>query len=136
MEKTIVAKSGLPVRFESIEITGFRRKLSLENLKTIMRFLAGVRRSKLLLKQFKPDIVIGTGGYVCGPVVYAAAKLGIPTMIHEQNVLPGLTNRFLSRMQDSIAVSFKGSESKFPKAKRVVFTGNPRATTVATCRCK
>jgi UDP-N-acetylglucosamine--N-acetylmuramyl-(pentapeptide) pyrophosphoryl-undecaprenol N-acetylglucosamine transferase len=75
--------------------------------------------------------VIGTGGYVCGPVVYAAAKLGIPTMIHEQNVLPGLTNRFLSRYASCIAVSFKGSESKFPNAKRVIFTGNPRATTVA-----
>ncbi|QGQ95778.1 undecaprenyldiphospho-muramoylpentapeptide beta-N-acetylglucosaminyltransferase [Paenibacillus psychroresistens] len=131
LEKTIVAKSGLPIRFESIEITGFRRKLSMENLKTVMRFLAGVRRSKQLIKQFKPDVVIGTGGYVCGPVVYAAAKLNIPTMVHEQNVLPGLTNRFLSRYATCIAVSFKGSESKFPKAKRVVFTGNPRATTVA-----
>jgi UDP-N-acetylglucosamine--N-acetylmuramyl-(pentapeptide) pyrophosphoryl-undecaprenol N-acetylglucosamine transferase len=131
LEKSIVAKSGLPIHFESIEITGFRRKLSMDNVKTILRFLAGVRRSNRLLKQFKPDIVIGTGGYVCGPVVYAAAKLGIPTMIHEQNVLPGLTNRFLSRYASSIAVSFKGSESKFPKAKRVIFTGNPRATTVA-----
>jgi UDP-N-acetylglucosamine--N-acetylmuramyl-(pentapeptide) pyrophosphoryl-undecaprenol N-acetylglucosamine transferase len=131
LEKEIVARSGLPIRFESIDITGFRRKLSVDNLKTILRFFAGVRRSKQLLKQYKPDIVIGTGGYVCGPVVYAAAKLGIPTMIHEQNVLPGLTNRFLSRYASIIAVSFKGSESKFPKAKRVIFTGNPRATTVA-----
>jgi UDP-N-acetylglucosamine--N-acetylmuramyl-(pentapeptide) pyrophosphoryl-undecaprenol N-acetylglucosamine transferase len=131
LEKDIVAKSGLPLRFESIEINGFRRKLSLDNLKTIVRFFRGVSRSKQLLKQFNPDIVIGTGGYVCGPVVYAAAKLGIPTMIHEQNVLPGLTNRFLSRYTGSIAVSFKGSESKFPNAKRVIFTGNPRATTVA-----
>jgi UDP-N-acetylglucosamine--N-acetylmuramyl-(pentapeptide) pyrophosphoryl-undecaprenol N-acetylglucosamine transferase len=131
LEKEIVAKSGLPLRFESIEINGFRRKLSLDNLKTILRFFRGVSRSKQLLKQFNPDIVIGTGGYVCGPVVYAAAKLGIPTMIHEQNVLPGLTNRFLSRYANSIAVSFTGSESKFPKAKRVIFTGNPRATTVA-----
>jgi UDP-N-acetylglucosamine--N-acetylmuramyl-(pentapeptide) pyrophosphoryl-undecaprenol N-acetylglucosamine transferase len=131
LEKEIVAKSGLPLRFESIEINGFRRKLSVDNLKTIIRFFRGVSRSKQLLKQFNPDIVIGTGGYVCGPVVYAAAKLGIPTMIHEQNVLPGLTNRFLSRYASSIAVSFKGSESSFPKAKRVIFTGNPRATTVA-----
>jgi UDP-N-acetylglucosamine--N-acetylmuramyl-(pentapeptide) pyrophosphoryl-undecaprenol N-acetylglucosamine transferase len=131
LEKEIVAKSGLPLRFESIEINGFRRKLSLDNLKTVLRFFRGVSRSKQLIKQFNPDIVIGTGGYVCGPVVYAAAKLGISTMIHEQNVLPGLTNRFLSRYASSIAVSFKGSESKFPNAKRIIFTGNPRATTVA-----
>jgi len=131
LEKEIVAKSGLPIRFEAIEITGFRRKISLDNLKTVLRFLRGVRRSKQLLRQFKPDVVIGTGGYVCGPVVYAAAKLGLPTIVHEQNVLPGLTNRFLSRYASTIAVSFKGSESNFPKAKRVVFTGNPRATTVA-----
>ncbi|MEX2462466.1 MAG: undecaprenyldiphospho-muramoylpentapeptide beta-N-acetylglucosaminyltransferase [Paenibacillaceae bacterium] len=132
LEKDIVAKSGLPICFESIEITGFRRKLSLDNLKTILRFFRGVHRSKQLINQFKPDVVIGTGGYVCGPVVYAAAKLGFPTMIHEQNVLPGLTNRFLSRYASCIAVSFRGSESNFPKAKYVVFTGNPRATTVSS----
>ena len=131
LEQEIVVKSGLPIQFESIEITGFRRKLSIDNLKTVLRFLSGVRRSKQLLRKFKPDIVIGTGGYVCGPVVYAAARLGYPTIIHEQNVLPGLTNRFLSRFASCIAVSFKGSESNFPKAKRVIFTGNPRATTVS-----
>jgi UDP-N-acetylglucosamine--N-acetylmuramyl-(pentapeptide) pyrophosphoryl-undecaprenol N-acetylglucosamine transferase len=132
LEKDIVAKSGLPIRFEFIEITGFRRKLSVDNIITVINFLKGVRRSKQLLKQFKPDIVIGTGGYVCGPVLYAAARLGFPTMIHEQNVLPGLTNRFLSRYTNCVAVSFKGSESNFPKAKHVVFTGNPRATTVSS----
>ncbi|MDB5053607.1 MAG: murG [Bacilli bacterium] len=131
LEKEIVTKSELPISFESIHITGFRRKISIDNLKTILRFFRGSNRAKKLLKQFKPDIVIGTGGYVCGPVVYAAAKLGIPTIIHEQNVLPGLTNRFLSRYAATVAVSFKGSEAKFPKAKRVIFTGNPRATTVA-----
>ncbi|NMO94776.1 undecaprenyldiphospho-muramoylpentapeptide beta-N-acetylglucosaminyltransferase [Paenibacillus lemnae] len=128
LESRLVPQENLP--FESIDITGFRRKLSLDNVKTIMRFFKGVTRSKKLLSQFKPDIVIGTGGYVCGPVVYAAAKLGIPTMIHEQNAIPGLTNQFLSRYADSVAVSFEGSERSFPKAKRVLYTGNPRATTV------
>ncbi|MCT1397753.1 undecaprenyldiphospho-muramoylpentapeptide beta-N-acetylglucosaminyltransferase [Paenibacillus sp. p3-SID867] len=128
LESKLVPQEKLP--FESIDITGFRRKLSLDNVKTIMRFFKGVKRSKALLKEFKPDVVIGTGGYVCGPVVYAAAKLGIPTMIHEQNAIPGLTNQFLSRYADTVAVSFEGSESSFPKAKRTVYTGNPRATTV------
>ncbi|WP_059052182.1 undecaprenyldiphospho-muramoylpentapeptide beta-N-acetylglucosaminyltransferase [Paenibacillus senegalimassiliensis] len=128
LESSLVPKQDIP--FEAIDITGFRRKLSLDNVKTVMRFLKGVRTSKKLLREFKPDVVIGTGGYVCGPVVYAAAKLGIPSIIHEQNAVPGLTNRFLSKYVSAVAVSFEDSESAFPAARRVVYTGNPRATTV------
>lgn len=130
LESSIVPKSGLP--FKAIDITGFRRKLSMDNVKTVMRFLKGVRSSKQMLKEFKPDVVVGTGGYVCGPVVYAAAKLGIPTVIHEQNAVPGLTNRFLSKYVSTVAVSFEGSESAFSGARRVIYTGNPRATVVHT----
>ncbi|MEB3100629.1 undecaprenyldiphospho-muramoylpentapeptide beta-N-acetylglucosaminyltransferase [Ferviditalea candida] len=127
LEREIVGKRGIP--FEAVRITGFRRKLfSAHNVKTVVRFLRGVARSKKLLREFKPDVVVGTGGFVCGPVVYAAAKLGIPTLIHEQNVIPGLTNRFLSRYVDCIAVSFKGSEAHFKKAAKVVYTGNPSAS--------
>lgn len=128
MESRVVPEQGIP--FEAIEITGFRRKLSFENVKTIVRFLKGAQRSKALLREFKPDVVIGTGGYVCGPVVYAAAKLGIPTFIHEQNAIPGLTNQFLSRYADHVGVSFPESASQFPKAKETSFTGNPCATNV------
>lgn len=128
MESRIVPEQG--IEFEAIEITGFRRKLSLDNVKTVVRFLKGVGRSKALLKAFKPDVVVGTGGYVCGPVVYAAAKLGIPTFIHEQNAIPGLTNQFLSRFASTVGVSFKQSESLFPKARRTLYTGNPCATNV------
>ncbi|MFM9280676.1 undecaprenyldiphospho-muramoylpentapeptide beta-N-acetylglucosaminyltransferase [Paenibacillus jiagnxiensis] len=128
LESKLVPQENLP--FESIDITGFRRSLSLENVKTVIRFLQGVRTSKALLKQFKPDVVVGTGGYVCGPVVYAASRLGIPTIIHEQNAIPGLTNSFLSRYADTVAVSFEGAEAAFPKARNVLYTGNPRATTV------
>ncbi|QOS80235.1 undecaprenyldiphospho-muramoylpentapeptide beta-N-acetylglucosaminyltransferase [Paenibacillus sp. JNUCC31] len=129
LESKLVPQENIP--FQSIDITGFRRKLSIDNLKTVMRFLQGVRKSKKMLREFKPDVVIGTGGYVCGPVVYAAAKLGIPSVIHEQNAIPGLTNKFLTRYVDTVAVSFEGSEKAFSGAKRVVYTGNPRATTVA-----
>ncbi|EFM12820.1 UDP-N-acetylglucosamine--N-acetylmuramyl-(pentapeptide) pyrophosphoryl-undecaprenol N-acetylglucosamine transferase [Paenibacillus curdlanolyticus YK9] len=128
LENRIVPKLG--IRFEAVEITGFRRKLSLENVKTVVRFLKGVKRAKRLLREFKPDVVVGTGGYVCGPVVYAAAKLGIPTLIHEQNVIPGLTNQFLARYTDSVAVSFPDSERHFAKAKRTFYAGNPCATNV------
>lgn len=128
LESRIIPEQGIP--FEAVEITGFRRKLSFENVKTIVRFLKGVQRSKQLLRQFKPDIVVGTGGYVCGPVVYAAAKLGIPTFIHEQNAIPGLTNQFLSKYVSAVGVSFKETQAHFAKAKRSVYTGNPCATNV------
>ena len=98
LESTLVPRENIP--FKSIHITGFKRKFSFENVKTILRFLKGVSESKKILKEFKADVVIGTGGYVCGPVVYAASKLGIPTIIHEQNSVPGLTNKFLSRYVD------------------------------------
>lgn len=128
MESKIVRRADVP--FESIEITGFKRKLSYDNVRTVIRFLRGVNRSKQLIKQFKPDVVIGTGGYVCGPVVYAAARLGIPTFIHEQNAIPGLTNKFLTSFVSHVGVSFEDSLAYFAKAKQVSFTGNPCASQV------
>jgi len=127
LESSIVPREKIP--FQSIHITGFKRKLSLDNIKTIFRFLKGVNDSKRMIKEFKPDVVIGTGGYVCGPVVYAAAKLGIPTIIHEQNSVPGLTNKFLSRYVKKVAICFDEAKEFFSKEK-VVFTGNPRASEV------
>lgn len=127
LESRLVPRENIP--FKSIHITGFKRKLSFDNIKTVYRFLKGVTDSKKLLKEFKADIVIGTGGYVCGPVVYAAAKLGIPSIIHEQNSVPGLTNKFLSRFVDKIGICFEEAKEFFPKEK-VVFTGNPRASEV------
>jgi UDP-N-acetylglucosamine--N-acetylmuramyl-(pentapeptide) pyrophosphoryl-undecaprenol N-acetylglucosamine transferase len=128
LEADIVSKTG--INFRSIEVTGFKRSLSFENMLTIVRFLRAVTLSKSYIKDFKADAVVGTGGYVCGPVVYAAHRLGIPTMIHEQNVIPGLTNKFLSRFADRIAISFSSSAKYFPQDK-VALTGNPRATEVA-----
>ncbi|MFD2443429.1 undecaprenyldiphospho-muramoylpentapeptide beta-N-acetylglucosaminyltransferase [Bacillus sp. CGMCC 1.16607] len=127
LESKIVPRE--KILFKTIHITGFKRKLSIDNIKTVYRFLKGVKESKKLLREFKPDVVIGTGGYVCGPVVYAASKLGIPTIIHEQNSVPGLTNKFLSRYVDKIAVCFEVAKEYFP-AEKVIFTGNPRATEV------
>ncbi|KKB39258.1 undecaprenyldiphospho-muramoylpentapeptide beta-N-acetylglucosaminyltransferase [Bacillus thermotolerans] len=131
LESDLVRREKIP--FRSIEITGFKRSISMENVKTVTRFLKGVRRCKKLLKEFKPDAVIGTGGYVCGPVVYAAAKLGIPTVIHEQNSVPGLTNKFLSRYVDQVAICFEEARQFFPQEK-VVLTGNPRASEVANAQ--
>lgn len=127
LEKDIVTREGIP--FESLNITGFKRKLSFENIKTIYRFLRGVSKSKRLIKAFRPDVIIGTGGYVCGPVVYAGTKCGVATVIHEQNSVPGLTNKFLSRYVDKVAISLDAARSFFPENK-VVLTGNPRASEV------
>lgn len=127
LEATIVPRAG--IEFESIEIAGFKRKLSLDNLRTVWKFIRAVARSKELLRKFKPDAVIGTGGYVCGPVVFAATQLGIRTVIHEQNVVPGLANNFLSKFVNHVAVSFQDSFAHFPQNKTVL-TGNPCATQV------
>lgn len=127
LEKGIVTKQEIP--FKSIVISGFRRSLSIENFKTIYRFLKGVSDSKKIIREFNPDVVVGTGGYVCGPVVYAAAKLGYPTIIHEQNSIPGLTNKFLNRYVTKVAICFEEVANHFSKEK-VVFTGNPRASEV------
>jgi UDP-N-acetylglucosamine--N-acetylmuramyl-(pentapeptide) pyrophosphoryl-undecaprenol N-acetylglucosamine transferase len=127
LEANIVPRHG--IAFQSVEISGLKRKLSLDNLKTLWRFVRAVADAKNMLRQFQPDVVIGTGGYVCAPVVYAASRLGIPTMIHEQNVVPGLTNKFLARSATRVAVSFSESLALFPAGKTVL-TGNPRATEV------
>ncbi|AOM83274.1 undecaprenyldiphospho-muramoylpentapeptide beta-N-acetylglucosaminyltransferase [Salisediminibacterium beveridgei] len=129
MEATIVPREGIP--FQSVKITGFRRKLSFENIKTVIRFMKAVRTARGYIRTFQPDIVIGTGGYVCGPVVYAASKAGIPTVIHEQNSVPGLTNKFLSRYADRIVTSFEVEPGAFPKHKMHLL-GNPRATEVVS----
>ena len=139
LESRVVPRHGL--RFEQIDITGFRRSLSWHNVRTVWRFVRGVRKAKALLHEFRPDIVVGTGGYVCGPVVYAAAKLGIPALIHEQNVVPGLTNRFLCRYVQGVAVSFADSLPHFQRllasrsgkrgSVRLTHTGNPCASVVA-----
>lgn len=127
LESRIVPDAGID--FKTVEIQGFKRSISLENFKTIYLFLKSVRDSKKIIKEFKPDVVVGTGGYVCGSVVYAASRMNIPTFIHEQNSVAGITNKFLGHFVDKIGICFDDVKSDFP-AKKVVFTGNPRAQQV------
>lgn len=122
MEKDIIPKENIP--FESIEIYGFDRKKIFKNIKVISYFYKAIKRCKKLIKNFNPDIVIGVGGYVTGPVIYSAKKLGYKTLIHEQNSVPGKANLFLSKYADLIAVSFKSTIKSFPEYK-TIFTGNP-----------
>lgn len=122
MEKDIVPKYGLP--YEELEMYGFNRKNLFKNFKTVKSLLGSYYKAKKIIKEFKPDIVIGVGGYVTAPVIYAAKNLGISTLIHEQNTVPGKTNLYLSRFASKIAVSFESSINYFPEYK-TVFTGNP-----------
>lgn len=124
MEKDIVPKYNIP--FKTIKIYGFYHKKIYKNIKTISTFIKSYKECKKIIKEFKPDVVIGVGGYVTGPVLFAAHKLGFKTFIHEQNSVPGKANLFLSKFVDKIGVSFKSSISAFPKEK-VIFTGNPRS---------
>lgn len=127
LENKILPETEIP--FKTLEIQGFKRKLTFENIRTLRLFIQSIRIAKKQLKDFQPDVVIGTGGYVSGAVMYAASRLKIPTIIHEQNSVPGLTNRFLSRYVDKIAVCFDDVRSFFPEEK-VVLIGNPRAQEV------
>lgn len=128
LETRIVPAAG--IRLATMQMQGFKRSLSLDNFKTVYLFLKAVHHAKKLIKDFKPDVVLGTGGYVSGAVLYAAAKMGIPTVIHEQNSIVGVTNRFLSRYVDEVAIAFAAARSQF-KGVPVTLTGNPRAQQVA-----
>lgn len=130
LENRIVPENGVP--FQAIKIQGFKRSLSMYNFKTLYLFFKAIRESKNIIHSFKPDVVIGTGGYVCGPVVFAASRMGVPSVIHEQNSVAGLTNRFLARYVQKIAICFEEAKEQFGKhANKVVYTGNPRAQEVA-----
>lgn len=128
LESKIVKNAG--IAFKTIEIQGFRRKLSLDNLKTVKLFLSSIHKSRKIIKEFKPDIVVGTGGYVSSAIVYAAHSMHIPTVIHEQNTIAGVTNKFLAKFVDKIAIAFTEAADQFNEKKKIVFTGNPRAQEV------
>ncbi len=123
MEAELIPKTGYP--FETIRVSGFQRKISPALLKSAGDALAGFSQAGKIVESFSPDLVIGTGGYVCGPVVGAARRKKISTMILEQNVIPGVTNRLLGRLVDGVAVTYDKSREYFPGRRQVVVTGNP-----------
>ncbi|WP_315007158.1 undecaprenyldiphospho-muramoylpentapeptide beta-N-acetylglucosaminyltransferase [uncultured Granulicatella sp.] len=129
LESKIVPQAGYA--FESIKIEGLKRSLSLENLKTAYYMVTSVIKARKILKEFKPDVVIGTGGYVCAPVLFAASLLKIPTIIHEQNSVAGVTNKFLAKWVNKIAICFEDVKKDFASySDKVVLTGNPRGQEV------
>lgn len=108
-----------------VKIQGLRRSLSPANLKTAYLVLTSPRRAREILREFKPDLVIGTGGYVCWPLLRAAASLGIPTMVHESNALPGVAVRQLQGKVDVILTNFEQTEQLLKAKEKIVHVGNP-----------
>lgn len=123
LENDLVPRAGYDL--ERIEAYGINRKISLNNIKNIFKTLNSFKQAKAIIKKLKPDIVIGTGGYICGPVLLAARKYKIPTILHESNAYPGVAVRLLAGKVSSVLVGFEDAKKRLPKAKRVIVTGTP-----------
>ena len=122
IESKLVPKAGYPL--VTMDVRGFKRKLTLDNVTNAGRALAAVFRCKKLIREFQPDLVIGTGGYVSGPLVWAACDKGIPTAIHEQNAFPGLTTRKLAPRVNKVLLGFEAAATRL-KCRESVLVGNP-----------
>ena len=123
LENDLVPRAGYNLK--TIEAYGLSKKISVDNLKKLIKTFRGLSQAKKIIKEFNPDVVIGTGGYICGAVIMAAHKLKIPTMLHESNSFPGKAVKMLAKRTDTIMVSFEDAISRIPKAKNVVLTGTP-----------
>jgi len=111
-------------RIIGLPVAGLQRKLTLSNLALPFKVLKSIRMAKRIIKEFKPDIAVGVGGYASAPLLWSASRLGIPTLIQEQNGYAGLTNKIIGKKAQSICVAYEGMERFFP-ADRIVMTGNP-----------
>lgn len=125
-EERIAEKYGY--EFRAIDGMGIPRKISKRLFKSIITNTKGLREAKKIVREFKPDIAIGTGGYVCGPIIYQASKLGVATLIHESNSYPGFTSKFLSKRVDKMCISYKEAKDHFDYKENIVITGNPVRT--------
>lgn len=126
LENDLVPRAGY--KLKTINAYGIRRELKIENLKRLYYTIHAKKEAKRILEEFKPDIVIGTGGYICGAAILAAKKYNIPTMLHESNAFPGKAVKMLSKKVDTILVSFEDAKNRLPNAKNVVLTGTPTKT--------
>lgn len=136
MEQRLVPQAGFEIK--SITISGFKRSFSpksmLENVKTVSRTFTSSREAKKIIAEFKPDICIGTGGYVSGPVIRTAAKMGIPCIIHEQNAYPGITNKMLAKSVKKVMLAVPDAKKYFDKNVDFVITGNPVRQEILTAK--
>ena len=129
LENDLVPRAGY--KLKTIEAYGIKRQISLSNLKNAYKTLKSYKLAKKIVKDIKPNIIVGTGGYICGPVFSGAFKYGIPTVIHESNAFPGIAVKLLSKKTNTVLVGFEDTKKRLPKAKNVVVTGTP--TKVCNC---
>ncbi len=122
MEMQKVPQAGYTI--EGLWIAGIQRKITLQNMMFPLKLVSSLWKSRKIIKKFKPDAVIGTGGFASGPLLQVANSNNIPTVIQEQNSYPGITNKILSKKANAICVAYENLERFFPKDK-IVFTGNP-----------
>lgn len=123
LEKDLVSRAGYELK--TVDAYGLSKEISIKNIGNMMKTLKGINQAKKIVKDFKPDIVIGTGGYICGSAILAAKKYQVPTILHESNAFPGKAVEMLSKKVDTILVAFQEAKNRILKAKNVVVTGTP-----------
>tara|TARA_B100000768_G_scaffold180073_1_gene199152 strand:+ start:265 stop:1374 length:1110 start_codon:yes stop_codon:yes gene_type:complete len=123
MEMEKIPKAGYQI--EGLWISGIQRKLTFANLSFPFKLISSLWNAKKIIKRFKPDICIGVGGFASGPLLKAATWAKVPTLIHESNSHPGITNKLLGKNVNTVCVAFQGMQKFFPKAKNLIITGNP-----------
>lgn len=123
LENDLVPRAGY--KLKTIEAYGLSKKISIDNMKKMCETLKATSKARKIIKEFKPDVVIGAGGYICGPVVWAAKKENIPVALHESNAFPGKAVKFLAKKADVVLISFEEARERIHSAKKIVFTGTP-----------
>lgn len=130
METELVPREGYEIK--TVDITNIHRSLKpreiVHNLNTLRNVVVATGEAKKIISEFRPDVAVGTGGYVCYPVLRAAHAMGVPTLVHESNAVPGLTTRMLAGIVDCIMVGFEGAKENYKSGANVVFTGTPVRT--------
>ena len=123
LENDLVPRAGYELK--TIEAYGLSKKISIENFKKMYATLMATGKARKIIKEFKPDIIVGAGGYICGPVVWAANKEKIPVVLHESNAFPGKAVKMLAPKVNTVLISFEEARSRIPNARNIVFTGTP-----------
>ena len=123
LENDLIPRAGYDLK--RIEAYGFNRKISLDNVKKMYKTFKSIGQAKKIIQDFKPDIMIGTGGYICLPVALAASKLNVPIVLHESNAFPGVAIKMLSKKASAILVGFEDAKKRIKSAENVVVVGNP-----------
>mgnify|MGYP000554272954 FL=1 len=123
LEKDLVPRAGYELK--NIEAYGINRKINLDNIKRLYKTIKAVGQARNILKEFKPDVVIGTGGYICVSVCMAASQLKIPIILHESNAFPGVAVKVMAKKADEILLGFEEAKERIPNARKIAVTGTP-----------